>query len=144
MASLTQPLILHEPQTEPTSQSILSALLTLSGEFLSLLDLLTLWSLRCKTPDPCLVLPSRHTPWLTLCLSVCGPVCSVCSHPHSVEWQSLKRFGVSFCSNITTLKNIFRFLSEVARELGTNCCAGQRQMLERFLPYRVQKSSFTS
>lgn len=56
-----------------------------SSWFLSLLDLLTLWSLRCTTPDPCLVLPSRHTPWLPLCLSVYGPVCSVCSHPHLVD-----------------------------------------------------------
>lgn len=48
------------------------------------------------------------------------------------------------CSNITTLKNVFHFLSEVARELGTNYCAGQRQMLERPLPYHAQTSFLTS
>lgn len=42
------------------------------------------------------------------------------------------------------LKNIFHFLSEIARELGTNYCAGQRQMLERLLPYHAQTSFFTS
>lgn len=61
-----------------------------------------------------------------------------------VEWPSLKRFGVLFCSNLTMLKNIILFLFEVAREVGTNCCAGQRQMLERFLLCHVQTSSFTS
>lgn len=42
------------------------------------------------------------------------------------------------------LKNVFPFLSEVARKPGTNYCAGQRQMLERLLPYLAQTSSFTS
>lgn len=42
------------------------------------------------------------------------------------------------------LKNVFPFLSEVARKPGTNYYAGQRQMLERLLPYLAQTSSFTS
>lgn len=53
-----------------------------SSWLLSLSDLLTLWSLNSKTHDHCLMLPSR----LTLYLSVYGPVSSVCSHPHSVDF----------------------------------------------------------